>query len=483
MFKVGERVAYKLTKRPLVLILVIIYLFSLGLDVYAQETTGAADATNSQANRSDLISINMVNADIRDVLSTIAISMDTDMIYLEKAVKVSFSAKDIKPMEALVLLLQSTAVDDVQLSYLVSGDIIIVGGHEKLQKDFFNQLALTRLRLVYITPEELSDYLDMLEIPVKKITLSESKKFIWVQGTPQALAKVSSVIATLDRAENFDSDKASTSAINLTPFYLTYITADRLEKLIMQLDLDLQTLRVDTNASVLWVNGSQQNVKDIKELITIVDIPASAGSSYEMVSYKMSSLTYDKLSAVLNRIDNDVDVINVGSAQKMIWLYGSQSGIENVILLIDELDSADNAPESQFYIASVKNISPEDAKEKLEFLELPGVTVLTTNYPTLSRELLIKCSNDMIAAVSRSIARIDVKGQKIKAPIDYAQNNYKAARRKALICKMLDIPESSIFISDDIARDSDSHYYVLWMEDTPENLARIKGLVALIDAP
>lgn len=481
MFETGKIAAYRLFKRPMFLVVAIICILSLNMNVFADETN-SANATTPVGGSEDLVSINMVNADIRDVLSAIAISMDSSIIYLEEPAKVTFSIKDVSPVDALALLLQSTTVAGEQLSYLVSGDIIIVGSNEKLHRDFFNQMALTRFRLNYITSEELGSYIDLLDIPVKKIVLSDSRKYIWAQGTPQALAKVSSVIDTLDKAENFEGEVLS-SQINLKPFYLTYITADRLEKLIKDLKLDAQTLRVDTNSEVIWINGSSQTQKDITKLITIVDIPESAGFSYKMVSHKMSNLTYEKLAPVVSRLYYDVDVINVGSAQKTIWLYGSQNGIDEALELIKKMDSTENAAESQFFTYTLKNISPQSAKERIDFLKLPAVSTLTLNYPTLSHELLITCPYDMIAAVTRAIARIDVNGQKIVAPIDYSESYSGIIRRKALICKMLDITPNSINVSEDISRDNSTAYYVLWMEDTPENLQKIKDLVALIDAP
>lgn len=481
MFGAGKGKACRSFKKPLIFVIAIIYILSLSVNIYAEQSKAANTAVGVTGD-GGLVSINMVNADIRDVLSAIAISMDTSIIYLEEPIRVTFGIKDVKPIDALELLLQSTTVTDGQLGYLVSGNVIIVGSNEKLQKDFFNQMALTQFKLNYITAEELSGYIDLLGVPVKKIVLGDSKRNLWAQGTPQALAKVSSVIKTLDRAENFDGVILS-SQINLKPFHLTYITSERLEKLIKDLGLDVQTLRVDTNSEVIWINGSEQAHKDVTKLASIVDIPESAGSFYKMVSHKMNNLTYDSLAPVIGRLYYDVDIMNVGSAQKTIWLYGSQSGIDDALVLIKKMDITENAPESQFFTYTLETISPQSAKERIDFLELPGVSVLTLNYPTLSHELLIKCPHDMIAAVNRAIARIDVSGQKIKAPIDYAENYSGIKGRKDLICEMLDIAPNNIKITNDIARGNDSTYYIMWTEDTPENIQKIKDLVALLDSP
>lgn len=463
-------------KRALICSIVIIFVFSTSIAVYADET-------GVQPEGRGLISINVVDADIRDVLSIFALSLDVGIIYLGEPAKVTFSAKDMAPLKALEMLLQSAGGKDVRLGYLMSGNLIIVGSNEKLQKDFFNQMALTRFRLSYITPGELNAQLELLDVPVKVITLAEGGKYIWAQGTPQALTKVGSVIAALDRAENFDSAATDAPGINLTPLNLRYITADRLERLILQLKINAQALRLDTNPNILWVNASRQPLDDILKLKEMVDVPASAGAEFEMASYRMKNITYDKLYPVLDNLDTGVRLLRVGSAQKQVWLLGEKKDIDDTIKLIGRMDVADNGEEGQFIVYTLRNISPEDAEKKLKFLALPGISAITLNYPQISHELLIKCPFDMIGAVTRVIASIDVHGQKIKAPVDYAKSAYQLTKRKELISKMMDIPPENLIISDDVSRNGEESYYIMWIEDTPDNIKRIKEMFALIDAP
>lgn len=442
--------------------------------------SAAGGAAESRGN----VSINVVNADIRDILSILALNMDTGIIYLEEPFKVSFAVNDIEPMKALQLLLQSVSSEDLRLSYVVNGNLIVVGSHEKLQKDFFNQMAITRFKLSHISPDELSNHLETLDVPVKIITLAGAEKYIWAQGTPQALAKVSSVIAALDRAENFDGeDGLLKSQINLTRYDLKHITADRLEKMILQLKIDAQIIRSDMHAGVLWVNAKQQVLKDIEKLVAAVDIPDVATEPYEMVSHKMKNLVYDRLVPIINETDITVQVLKVGSAQKQIWLFGERKEIDRALSVIKQIDVADNSEEAQFFIYSLRNISPGEAEEKLKFLDIPEISITTLNYPGISHEILIKCPFDMMGAVSRIISSIDVMGQRITAPVDYAKSSYQLTKRKQLICRMMDIPPESLTISDDISRTGEEPYYVMWTTDTPENIRKIREMVELIDKP
>jgi hypothetical protein len=443
--------------------------------------TGAEGGTGSGPAGENLISVNMVDADIRDVLSTLAISLNVNIIYLDAPVRVTFAAKDVSPMKAFEMLIQSAGS---QLGYLKDGNVIIVGGQQKLQKDFFNQMALTRFKLNYISPEVLSEQLDKLGVPIQKITLDESSSYIWAQGTPQALSKLASVIAALDRAENFDNvDGKVKSSINLTPVYLDYITADKLEKLIQQLEIPVQTIRVDANPMVLWVNGPQQAKLDVEQLAAQVDVIQSAGESFDMSSYALKYLTYDKLLAIKSQLSLPVDIIRVGEGQKSIWIKGTQKDIQDLLSMLAKLDISDNSDECQFFVYTLRYISPEDASARLDFLAISGVKTMVLNYPQFTRELLVKCPFDMIGTVSRILGNVDVQGQKIRVPVDYGNIMSQLTKRKELISRLLDIPLDRINISDNIARGGTQPYYVMWVEDTPDNIKKIREMIALIDDP
>jgi type II secretory pathway component GspD/PulD (secretin) len=444
----------------------------------------AENSSESAGESRGTVSINVADADIRDVLSLLALNMDTGIIYLEEPFKVSFAVNDIKPMKALQLLLQSVSPEDKQLGCIENGSLIVVGSHEKLRRDFFNQLAITRFKLSYMSPDDLGKIMEKMKVPVLVITATGAEKYAWAQGTPQALAKVSSVIAALDRAENFESeDGLLKSQVNLTRYDLKHITADRLEKMILQLNIAAQIIRSDMHAGVLWVNAKQQALKDIEKLIAAVDIPDVATEPYEMVSHKMKNLVYDRLVPIINETDITVQVIRVGSSQKQVWLFGERREIDRALSLIKQIDVADNGEEAQFFVYSLKNISPEEAEEKLEFLEIPGISVMPLNYPGISHEILIKCPFDMMGAVSRIISSIDVMGRIITAPVDHAESSYQLTKRKELICRMMDIPPENLIISDDVSRDGETPHYVMWTTDTPENIRKIREMVELIDKP
>lgn len=449
-------------------------------DRESAKTTGshAADPTSS------LITINMVDTDVRNVLSAIALYMDANIIYLGTPAKVTFNVSNVTPVKALELLTDSITAGKGQLGCIREGNVIIIGEQDKLQKEFFNQMALTRFRVSYISPKVLGEQLDKLNIPVAKITLDKSSNFIWVQGTPKALAKVASVISALDKCENFDTvDGTIHSSINLKPVILDFITAEEFDALVKQLKIDVSTIKLDTCPNVLWASGSQQGMLDIDQLAQQVDIPQSKGEVFSMTHVKLKNLTYNKLITIVSQLNISVQVIRVGSGQRSLWLKGIKSEIDELNDMITKLDIPDNGDEVQFFTYTLKNISPSDAQARLQFLGINSVDAMVLNVPQLAHELLIKCPFDMIGTVTKVLGNIDIQGQKIKAPVDSATSAYQLTKRKELLCKLMDIPAGNLIISDNISRDGSNSYYIMWTFDTPDNIKKIKEMAKLMDAP
>jgi len=482
MFANKREIFGKVFFRMFIGFLVLAFIAGVGvLPAFAQNDQSITIQSSKGDSNGSLISIDMVDVDVRDVLSVIALNLDVNIIYLDTASRISFKANGITAEKALELLVQTIGNG---VGYIKDKNLIVVGNQDKLKKDFFNEMALTRFRIQYITPTELSKELDTLGVPVQKITMDKSSNFIWAQGTPQALAKVASVITALDRQENFKSaDGTIKSNINLTPLNLEYLTADRLEQLIQQLDIKAQTIKMDSNPKVLWVNGSQQDMVDINQLIAKVDIPESAGETFEMNSYKMKYLTYDKLIKIASQLKLSVEIITAGSSQKALWLKGTQKDIKDMESLISELDIPDNSDECQYFFYTLKYLSPTDASTRLGFLSISGVTSMTMNYPQLSHEILIKCPFDMIGTVSRILGNIDVSGQKIKLPVDSSSSAYQLTKRRELLSRLLSIPLDSMTVSDDVSKDGTTPHYVLWVEGTSDNIKKIRDMIDLIDNP
>lgn len=444
--------------------------------------------SESAAPKTGYLSFNMVNTDIRDVLSAIAMSMDCNILYLGDPVTVSFKVDNVTATKALELLIQSVGTSGGSLGYLKDGNIIIVGSQSKLQKDFINRMALTRFRVNYITPEELSKQLDTLGVQVQKITLDNSSKYIWVQGLPQSLSKVAQVIAALDKAENFDTAGTTSqlkSTFSLTPYYLDYITSDKLADLASKLGLKASIITIDTNTKMLWANGSAQQLKDLEQLIAKVDVSDSAGETFKMEAVRLTCLTYDKLMTVVAQLQMPGEIIRVGSGEKALWLKGTAKELKDLKDLIFKLDVSDNGEQYQYFVYTLKYISPTTAVTKLDFLAVGDVKAMALTYADLSHEILVKCSSDMKSTMLDILNSLDVPAKKISVPVDSSSepNGYALlTSRKDLLSKLTNVPLISMSISGNVSKTA-TPYYVLWIYDTPDNIKLVKDMVTQLDNP
>ncbi|MEW6276903.1 MAG: energy transducer TonB, partial [Bacillota bacterium] len=147
-----------------------------------------------------MITLDVREADLRDVLSALALKMGSTIILgikEDKPVKVTFQVQNVTPAKALELLVQKQG-----LAYLQKENLIVVGEPEKLKENFFNEMILTRFDTYYLPAGKVKELIGELAIPLQTITVETNLNAIWVQGTAQALQKVRELINAVDLPEN-----------------------------------------------------------------------------------------------------------------------------------------------------------------------------------------------------------------------------------------------------------------------------------------
>lgn len=174
---------------------------------------------------SNSVSLDVRNADLRDVLSALAIQSNTNIVLLEEPVKVTFFVENVSPMKALELLLQSEG-----LSYIREGNLIIVGRQDKLQANYFAEEALTRFDLIYIRTEQFRPLLAELGLPVKTFIMDTNPYVIWVKGTPDDLVKVKELLEAVDQFENaiFEAEEKEELVLTYRELYTYAVEPARL---------------------------------------------------------------------------------------------------------------------------------------------------------------------------------------------------------------------------------------------------------------
>ena len=351
----------------------------------------------------------------------------------------------------------------------------------------------------YLTPEQINAQVEKLEIPVQKIILDSTQKFIWAQGTPQALAKMSELIAALDREESIDPITLQpVTEFKLNPIELQYVESAVLDTLINQLEIPCKTIIFASNPWTLWVEAEEDAMKDIMTLVASVDIldnyvpePIEEEEEEEVVidttrieAKKMMNITSARLMPLIQDLDIPVKVIAIDSSGYNIWMRGDQQSINLMNDLINRLDNYFSRDDVNFFIFTLENLRASTAMEKLEFLGLQDVRVMSLNYPQYSRDLLIACPSDRINDVRNVLKKLDLPGTKVRVIVDSSSHSTGKSRleaRRDLIVALTGTPKESFKVSDNISKTT-TPLYLLWVEETPDNVTLIRNVLASMDS-
>jgi|LSQX01.3.fsa_nt_gb type II secretory pathway component GspD/PulD (secretin) len=185
-----------------------------GASLWADSSTAGSYASDNPSR----ISMDARNANLLDILSVLAIKLDTPIICLEEPRTVTFKVENLAPLTAFQLLLQKEGLD-----YINVGGNLVVGPRERLQDNFYNRMILTRFNLRYISAKTLRNLIGELGIPLQSVSVDVNTEAIWVQGTPIALGKIKEVIDAVDVPEN--ADPADGAAFTMFVYYLNNTVA------------------------------------------------------------------------------------------------------------------------------------------------------------------------------------------------------------------------------------------------------------------
>ncbi|HAN44289.1 MAG TPA: hypothetical protein DCP97_02755 [Ruminococcaceae bacterium] len=211
------------------------------------------------------MSINVKDADIRDVLSAIAINMNKSILYTGADEKITLKLDNVSAPTALDCITRL-----VGLTYIVEDNIVMIADSKTLAADFSKTLAVTELKLNYISADAFYTQVKGLEIPVEMVTMKTNDRKIWVRGIPQDIAKVRELLSFLDKTENADNGMIG-SAVNLFKLYnLTFIDSYTAQRAIKDLKINVNTYLVGQNDIFLF--GEAQPMNAALQVLGAVDI-------------------------------------------------------------------------------------------------------------------------------------------------------------------------------------------------------------------
>lgn len=197
----------------------------------------------------DRISLNVLDANLLDVLSLLAYKLDKNVIYLEDLDRqITVKTVSLSPLTTFQIVLQKEGLD-----YLEIGRNFIVGERGRLYDDFTNRMFLTRFDLYYVSANAMEDYINELGMPLQSLAVDSNQRALWMQGTPMTLGKARELINTLDVRANAAFGEGGLRKIRMPVATAVGVNAEQeLNALIELLSILLDGFR-DGRTNIGWV--------------------------------------------------------------------------------------------------------------------------------------------------------------------------------------------------------------------------------------
>ncbi len=502
----GRHRERRLITKSIAIVLASVMMFAMG-SVVSAETTGVVptgisyeEVTVFKADKGADISIELESADIRDILSMFAKKLGVNIIYLGSSFTTSFSISGVDATTAFEIFMKSTGISGQALSYVRDGDLLLVGSASALEANFSDMMVFTRFTLNYMSTDDLQNYLAQLGIDVTGIIVNDSMDTIFVQGMPYEVSQVSEIINLLDREEYYPD---GSQELNLVPYKLTYITASVLEEILGELGVEGDTIIMNASPQTLWVSADRDQHEAVSTIVSRLDTSDNI-SNNDFGVYRLKYI--------------DIDLVNEAMTDLGLWTTAEGTGgtvtvIPNTVLsedpyailvnfkfidkdmvdfLISELDTPSNLPEDpSFFIYTFKNISAALALDRIDSFgekktfDLDEVEFKEFVFSGLGSQIMVLCTKSEEKDVKAFLGEIDTPGATMIAVVDYAEGDMLARVRLLdripLVSYISGVSQENMYVSGDISK-TGTPKYVMWVEDTPENIERVKAAIINIDS-
>lgn len=470
---------------------------------------------------SSRISMTVVDADLQDVLSAIALNAGYYIIMEDSATDtVTVTLEEMSALKAIDYVTRL-----VGMTFLKEGNTIYVGTADALNSTFVDKTVLTKIHLNYISAEGLQTQMSALGLANVQIVGTNNKDEFYISGYPKELAKVKELIKLLDVSSNIMAG-GGMIASNFTPLELEHISADEFNSLLANLGLSTGIV-LSSRPYTLYVYVTGANLTDIKTIQKIVDKPLSganlnaqnttaAPSEGEDVTITQPAATtpdatepstdapttpttptdeslvlrevalsvIDRSAAeeILNSFPLTVTVYGPEKMTKKLWIAGTADQVDQAEAYIRQFDNADYAAsvlnDKRFFAYELQNCTASEMLNRLASLELEGVTFKTSTYSALTKSLIVYCEPYLEESVKALLLEMDTTATSETAnrAIEATSSAAIAQQRIDALCRLY--PELSAYdftVSQIPAKDG-TERYITYVKASSETADYIKAL-------
>lgn len=470
---------------------------------------------------SSRLSLNLVDANVKDALSAIARNAGYTIIFVGDAT--TTLTVNLEQMSALKAIDYVTRL--AGLSYLKDGNTLMVGTTAELNEKFVDKVVMTKFTLKYITVGVLQTQASALGLSnVQYVSTETDDSTVFVSACPKELAKIQELIKLIDVSSNINAGAALVAA-NFKEINLNYITAEEFSSLLSSLGLD-PGIVVASRPYTLYTFVTGSALADIKTIKAVIDKPltganlgasksdqvvepsttpsggtdepstgtpgTSTGSEEAKILREIELVYIDRAMAVgiIDSFPYEVTVYGPEKMTKKLWLMGTESEVNKAESKIKEFDTESYADsmklENTFFVYDLQNCTAQEMLDRLANINLENVTFKTNAYPTISKALIVYCDYAKQEQVKSLLDAMDTASTEevLNRAVEVTASEAVARNRIAgLMSVHPEIPtmDQFTFVTADSKTGSGSAC-TTYVKATPEMADYIKGLLTELDS-
>lgn len=473
---------------------------------------------------SSRLSLNLVDANVKDALSAIARNAGYTIIFVGDAT--TTLTVNLEQMSALKAIDYVTRL--AGLSYLKDGNTLMVGTTAELNEKFVDKVVMTKFTLKYITVGVLQTQASALGLSnVQYVSTESDDSTVFVSACPKELAKIQELIKLIDVSSNINAGAALVAA-NFKEINLNYITAEEFSSLLSSLGLD-PGIVVASRPYTLYTFVTGSALADIKTIKAVIDKPltganlgasksdqvvepsttpstgepttpgtstgtpgTSTGTAETKILREVELEYIDRTMAVgiIDSFPYEVTVYGPEKMTKKLWLMGTESEVNKAESKIKEFDTESYADsmklENTFFVYDLQNCTAQEMLDRLANINLENVTFKTNAYPTISKALIVYCDYAKQEQVKSLLDAMDTASTEevLNRAVEVTASEAVARNRIAgLMSVHPEIPtmDQFTFVTADSKTGSGSAC-TTYVKATPEMADYIKGLLTELDS-
>jgi type II secretory pathway component GspD/PulD (secretin) len=355
------------------------------------------------------ITINVKDADVRDVLSAVAVNMGYSIVYKGESSDISVKLENVSPSVAFEYILKLIGMTNVR-----EGRTLIVADRDTLTSDFSRSLSLSRFDLKYITPEVLTSKIVQLQLPVTVLSLESNESALWVQGFPVDIAKGGELIGVLDIEENLDEgnmDSEDQEGKTLSYIRLHYLSAFEFNRFLKTLGVE-NGISISDDDDELWIYANpdeRSTILDIRSKIdkSSIDVDINESDTFETLT--VVNISKNTAISAIKAVCPELTVISVDNASKAFFVSGERYDIDRADEMISELDRVNNnSISTTFFNYPLEHITSAEASRRLSGVTFgDSVVWYTSTHPEFGESIFIYCNSDYQDQIRELLERID----------------------------------------------------------------------------